>query len=40
MTFLTEEGCSMLQGYYYGKPMSVKQLDEWLDKDKKASVAN
>jgi diguanylate cyclase (GGDEF)-like protein len=40
VAFLADEGCNMLQGYYYGKPMSVKQLDEWLDKDLKATVAN
>jgi diguanylate cyclase (GGDEF)-like protein/PAS domain S-box-containing protein len=38
--FLTDEGCSMLQGYYYAKPMSVKELDNWLDQDLTVIAAN
>jgi diguanylate cyclase (GGDEF)-like protein/PAS domain S-box-containing protein len=38
--FLTEEGCSMQQGFYYAKPMSVKALDKWLNGDLVVSAAN
>jgi diguanylate cyclase (GGDEF)-like protein/PAS domain S-box-containing protein len=40
MEFLTAEGCDLLQGYYYAKPMSVKQLEKWLDKDLKVTAAS
>ncbi|WP_334074263.1 MULTISPECIES: putative bifunctional diguanylate cyclase/phosphodiesterase [Paenibacillus] len=30
VSFLTELGCHVMQGYYYGKPMRVEQIDEWL----------
>ncbi|MEJ2691844.1 MAG: EAL domain-containing protein, partial [Candidatus Thiodiazotropha sp.] len=38
--FLINEGCNLLQGYYFAKPMSVKQLDAWLEKGLRAKVAN
>ncbi|MEF3305388.1 bifunctional diguanylate cyclase/phosphodiesterase [Paenibacillus sp. GYB003] len=28
--FLRSSGCSIMQGYYYGRPMNVDQIDEWL----------
>jgi EAL domain-containing protein (putative c-di-GMP-specific phosphodiesterase class I) len=28
--FLQSRGCSVMQGYYYGKPMGVDELLEWL----------
>ncbi len=40
MAFMTAEGCNLLQGYYYAKPMSVKALENWLEKDLKVTVAN
>jgi EAL domain-containing protein (putative c-di-GMP-specific phosphodiesterase class I) len=39
MAFLTEQGCNLLQGYYFAKPMSVKRLDSWLKKDLKVPAA-
>lgn len=30
VSFLTELGCHVMQGYYYGKPMRVEQIDEWM----------
>lgn len=38
--FLTTEGCNLLQGYHFAKPMSVEQLDAWLTKDLKITVAS
>ncbi len=40
MEFLTSQGCHLLQGYYYAKPMPVKQLDAWLKKDLKFTAAS
>ncbi|MEJ2452583.1 MAG: EAL domain-containing protein [Candidatus Thiodiazotropha sp.] len=40
MAFMTAEGCNLLQGYYYAKPMSVKALENWLEKDLKVTIAN
>lgn len=28
--FLQSRGCYLMQGYYYGKPMTVEQMNEWL----------
>lgn len=28
--FLTELGCHVMQGYYYGKPMDIDQIDNWM----------
>ncbi|MFB9330709.1 EAL domain-containing protein [Paenibacillus aurantiacus] len=28
--FLLSRGCSIMQGYYYGKPMDTKSLEQWL----------
>jgi diguanylate cyclase (GGDEF)-like protein/PAS domain S-box-containing protein len=39
MAFLTAQGCNLLQGYYFAKPMSVKRLDSWLKKDLKVPAA-
>lgn len=30
--FLTQLGCYVMQGYYYGKPMKVNDVDEWVKK--------
>lgn len=27
---LTKLGCNVMQGYYYGKPMSSEEIDEWV----------
>lgn len=27
---LTQLGCNVMQGYYYGKPMSIEEIDEWV----------
>ncbi len=40
MAFLTAEGCNVLQGYYYAKPMSARELRKWLDKDLQVIAAN
>lgn len=32
--FLTELGCHVMQGYYYGKPMRDTDIDEWVKKQK------
>ncbi|WP_458120549.1 EAL domain-containing protein [Paenibacillus sp. Z6-24] len=29
--FLQSKGCYIMQGYYYGKPMTVEQMNEWLE---------
>ena len=29
---LTELGCTEAQGYYYGKPMDMAQMTDWLEK--------
>ncbi|MEW8625954.1 MAG: EAL domain-containing protein [Candidatus Thiodiazotropha sp.] len=31
--FLVETGCENLQGFYYAKPMSAKELNHWLSAD-------
>ncbi|MET3547820.1 diguanylate cyclase (GGDEF)-like protein [Paenibacillus favisporus] len=28
--FLRASGCNVMQGYFYGKPMNIEQMDEWL----------
>ncbi|MGG3283347.1 bifunctional diguanylate cyclase/phosphodiesterase [Paenibacillus solani] len=28
--FLTELGCHVMQGYYYGKPMDIQEVDIWM----------
>jgi diguanylate cyclase (GGDEF)-like protein/PAS domain S-box-containing protein len=40
IVFLTAEGCNLLQGFYYARPMTVKQLGRWLEKDLPVTVAN
>ncbi|ANF95159.1 bifunctional diguanylate cyclase/phosphodiesterase [Paenibacillus bovis] len=29
--FLQSKGCFIMQGYYYGKPMTVEQMNQWLE---------
>ncbi len=31
VTFLQSRGCYLMQGYYYGKPMTVEQMKDWLE---------
>lgn len=40
VAFLATEGCNVLQGYYYAKPMSARQLEHWLGKDLEVTAAN
>jgi diguanylate cyclase (GGDEF)-like protein/PAS domain S-box-containing protein len=40
MMFLMAEGCNFLQGYYFARPMSVKQLDRWFEKNLQVKVLN
>lgn len=28
--FLRASGCNVMQGYFYGKPMNIEQMDDWL----------
>ncbi|MNP40648.1 Oxygen sensor protein DosP [compost metagenome] len=28
--FLLQLGCRNMQGYFYGRPMSIEQIDEWM----------
>ncbi|WP_322908144.1 EAL domain-containing protein [Paenibacillus campi] len=30
IAFLQSRGCYLMQGYYYGKPMTVEQMNNWL----------
>ena len=30
LAYLQEEGCDVIQGYYYAKPMSIETLSQWL----------
>lgn len=30
--FLTQLGCHVMQGYYYGKPMRDDEIGEWFKK--------
>ncbi len=30
--FLSERGCDVLQGYYFARPMSAGQLEDWIDR--------
>ena len=36
--FLTAEGCEVLQGYYYAKPMAVSDVNVFLEKDSKVTA--
>jgi diguanylate cyclase (GGDEF)-like protein/PAS domain S-box-containing protein len=38
VAFLTDEGCELLQGFYYAKPMSVAELNIFLEKDSKVTA--
>ena len=38
VAFLTAEGCNVLQGYYYARPMPVSELDIFLEKDSKVTA--
>ena len=29
---LAQLGCNVMQGYFYGKPMQVKEIDEWINR--------
>ncbi|WP_411829694.1 bifunctional diguanylate cyclase/phosphodiesterase [Paenibacillus favisporus] len=31
--FLRASGCNVMQGYFYGKPMNIEQMDEWLQQN-------
>ncbi|MNU92400.1 Cyclic di-GMP phosphodiesterase Gmr [compost metagenome] len=35
--FLNGLGCSIMQGYYYGKPMNEDQIREWLSRRSESS---
>ncbi|CAN5495046.1 EAL domain-containing protein [soil metagenome] len=37
--FLTERGCDVLQGYYFARPMSAGQLEDWVAKQCDAPLA-
>ncbi|MGV7114589.1 putative bifunctional diguanylate cyclase/phosphodiesterase [Paenibacillus kyungheensis] len=38
--FLQSKGCYVIQGYYYGRPMTISQMDQWIQSiDKKMSLA-
>lgn len=32
--YLTEEGCDILQGYYYSKPLSKDEFEKFINKNK------
>ncbi|MNJ46509.1 Oxygen sensor protein DosP [compost metagenome] len=36
--FLTQLGCYVMQGYYYGKPMKVNDVDEWVKKHQQSKL--
>ncbi|MCU7851721.1 MAG: EAL domain-containing protein [Candidatus Thiodiazotropha sp. (ex Monitilora ramsayi)] len=36
--FLRAAECDLLQGFHYGRPMTVAALTDWLDSDRRASV--
>ena len=38
VAFLTAEGCNVLQGYYYARPMPVSELNIFLEKDSKVTA--
>ena len=31
--FLASEGCNMIQGYYYAKPMPREEYESWIESD-------
>lgn len=33
--FLQSKGCYVMQGYYYGRPMTISQMDQWIQSSKK-----
>lgn len=38
--FLQSKGCYVMQGYYYGRPMTISQMDQWIQASKqKMSLA-
>jgi EAL domain-containing protein (putative c-di-GMP-specific phosphodiesterase class I) len=38
VAFLTAEGCNMLQGYNFARPMPVAELNIFLEKDSKVTA--
>lgn len=39
LTFLKEQGCNMVQGYYYSKPLPIHELEAWI-KDYETKLSN
>lgn len=38
--FLQSKGCYVMQGYYYGRPMTISQMDQWIQaSNQKMSLA-
>ena len=35
---LTQLGCNVMQGYYYGKPMESEDVDDWVKNNKERAL--